>query len=98
MISLKIKRTETNEISKDDARNIVEDNNPEWKTIERIVVEQARWRVLYRLILQHNDKFYSVHANFPATEMQECDLFIDDRVEFCEVHKVETTVLSWEAV
>lgn len=61
-------------------------------------VESRRWYDIFEIIFEFEDKFYSVLANFPATEMQEDIDPWDDRATVIG-HEVEyKEVKTWKWV
>ena len=88
-------------VTASEAKEIVYDDNPDWKKIAETHLESTRWSQVWEYIFRYkDDKTFRVVVFRPSTEQQDGqDIFNDeDPVEFCELKPIEKTGVVYEAV
>ena len=68
--------------------------------IHEKIVGQGRWETTFRIIFEHEGKYYEHHYSQGSTEMQEHSPmeYAPDEIECPEVHLVEKTIKVWEII
>ena len=85
----------------EEAREIVEEANEDWKEIESKIVDNSRWSIHHQGIFQHisTGKYYGFYWSTGATEYQDERPFeYDKEIEVIEVHQVPEVVQVWRTV
>lgn len=85
----------------EEAREIVEEANEDWKEIESKIVDNSRWSIHHKGVFQYipTGKYYEFYWSVGATEYQEEQPFeYDKEVEALEVHQVPEVVQVWRTV
>lgn len=85
-------------ISSDLAKEIINEDNQDWKTISYTISDQDRWTTYFRYIFHHlsDNKYYSYLYGRGSTECQDYDDFeFDSEVEFTEVEKHTILTEDW---
>ena len=85
-------------VSAQEAREIVYDDNEDFKEISCDIIDQRRWSTAYKWIGQRKDgKFFCVCYDKGSTEQQDQRAFeYEKEVEFEEVFPVEKVVIIYE--
>lgn len=89
---------ETIKFPKEEAREIIYGDHPDFETIKEQIVGQRRWCVEKKWIGKRKDgKFFTVKYDEGATENQDEGPFeYDKEVVFTEVFAVEKTIVVYE--
>lgn len=91
-------------ITKEEAIDVVFNNSPDWKSVEKEIVGQRRWVTEYESIHKHipSGKYYRFYYDLPSTESSGDwmdTLWLDEtEVEIEEVEQVEVAKLVWMGV
>jgi len=94
-----IQKAVTRVFTKEFLKNVVWGDTDVEIADERII-EQRRWAVLYEMVFKYEGKYYRIHYDRPATEMQDVGLFEcePDNIEVTQVEKVEVVTHQWRPV
>lgn len=87
-------------LTKEEGRDIVYGDHPDWVTEETEIIEQTRWSVLRTGVFTHvpTGTSYELTWSVGATEQQDEQAFEYDDPDPHEVIKKEKVVEVWERV
>ena len=85
------------ELSKQDGRDVIYGDHPDWDTVEECVEDTSRWSIHHSGIFLHKptSKHYSICWSVGATEMQDEQAFEHSAPEPVEVEAKEVITYEW---
>jgi len=85
-------------LTSEDGRSIVYEDNPEFVTVENKVINNSRWSIIHRIVIQRqaDGKFFAARYSVGATESQDERPFEYNKPEFTEVEKKEVLTVVYE--
>lgn len=85
------------ELSASQAREIIWGGNPEYTTIEDIIVGERRWCLIRRLVIRResDSRFFCDTYNVRKTEEQDEKPFDSDEPNFVEVEPREVKIVQY---
>lgn len=83
--------------TKELAESIALGTATEWSVVECTILNQTRWSLLKRAIVRNDrtKKHYRIDYSIGSTEMQDCEMFHGEYVEFIEVESRDVIVTHW---
>ena len=63
--------------------------------IENNLLSDMRWTILKQIIFNYHGIYYRLNYQIPATENQECDLFLNNEPKLIEVFPKEVIVTKY---
>ena len=87
-------------LTREEAQDIVYDDNDDWSMVETHIVTNSRWSIIHEGVFEHlpTGKFYQLCWSVGATEQQDESPFEYEDPEPVEVEQIERLVNVWEKV
>ena len=85
------------EISKEEGREIIYEDHPEFLTVNQKIVDESRWSNRYRGIFKHvpSNEYYILYWSRGKTEQQDEQPFEYEEPELILAKKKETKIIKW---